>query len=239
MYIDPENPERIFLFIDESGDPGSLESPDSSTFYQLNIVAVTRSSLKVISQHLSRFRYFQDAGKELKRYITPKFKKKLCELFEICSENPGIELGIFHITKKNYTGPYLEVGNEKFSHNPKRFSNFLIRRSLETFLKDILPRNNAGLFSKGLEIEVVFDRFLLNERDEQNLKDYLRKKSYLPSLSHITQVDSDYSDFVQFADYLGKLAKDVLVDTTHDCSLEYVSIYKLDNPDNVQKRKGP
>jgi hypothetical protein len=240
MVINPLKPERIFVFIDESGDPGRPDLRDSSSFYQLNIVAAARSDLQTISQHLSRFRYFLDADKEFKRYIAPRHKKKLCEISEICSKSAGIDLAIFHTTKSDYIGHYLNASNKKYSYNPRKFKNYFVRKSLEHLFRELLPTNVEELYKKGLEIKLVFDRFLESDEDEYDFKEYLKSDTRkLPSLLHITQVDSDYSDHVQFADYLGKLAKDYLVDGTHDCDLEYVEIYSMDDPEHIKAKRTP
>lgn len=59
MKIDTENLGRIFLFIDETGDPGRPDQRDASRFYQLNIVATDRRGIRDIVKHFSRFRYWR------------------------------------------------------------------------------------------------------------------------------------------------------------------------------------
>lgn len=236
--LDEERPGRLFLFIDETGDPGRPDTADSSAFYQLNVVTTSRSDLPKIVEHVSRFRYFLDAGKELERYR--RQRGKLCELLQVASGLPQTRLHAFYLLKASYLGPYLRgTGRGKYDWNPTKFRNFVIRKSLERVFADLLPRHWNDLYAKGLEIELVFDRFLPTEMEEQNLKQYLRGNYRLPPFLHIVQVDSEYSDMVQLADLLGRLVKQEVIDSTSHCGLRFVSVYDLTDPSRLEKRKGP
>lgn len=70
---------RLFLFIDETGDPGHIAKEGSSPYYQVNIVSCTEVGLEEITKQISRFRFFRKSGKELKRY-----KREADLLIDIC-----------------------------------------------------------------------------------------------------------------------------------------------------------
>jgi hypothetical protein len=57
------------------------------------------------------------------------------------------------------------------------------------------------------EKEIIIDRFLENRDDEENLQKYLMGNYHLSYIQHITQIDSQYSEHLQYADVLGKLVK--------------------------------
>lgn len=231
-----EYAERVFLFIDETGDPGHPNQRDSSNFYQLNVAVVGRSGIQEITKHFSRFRYFRDAHKELERYL-PKEVEKIRELFAIAAQHPAILFYSFYLDKAAYVGPYLKrIGVGKHDYNPNKFRNFVVRKSLEKVCRDIVPFLLE--LTQEPEIELVFDRYLASEDDEQNLKQYLRGNYNLPNFLHIVQVDSEYSDLIQISDLLGKLVKKTVFDGV-DGSLDFAHIYCLENPDRLKKRKGP
>ena len=237
MKVEKIHPERIFLFVDETGDPGHPSQRDSSSFYQLNIVVADRKGIRDIVKHFSRFRYFRWADKELEKY-TRSFTA-LNDLMSVCSGKANVAFYSFFLNKNSYVGPYLKkFGLGKQSYNANKFRNFIVRKSFETLFKEILPEEYDPLFQRGLEIEVVFDRYLVNEEDEQNLRKYLRGNYNLPNLLHIVQVDSEYSDLVQVADLLGKMLKKAMFDG-EGVSLDFVSLFCLENPDKIEKRKGP
>ena len=238
MKIDPNNPGRVFLFIDETGDPGYPDHHASSDYYLLNIAVADRAGVRDIGKHFSRFRYFQDAGKELKRY--DRSQNILCDLFKVCDQKEYISFYSFYIEKDSYIGPYLKFGDsKKYDYDPNKFRNFVIRKSLETLFGEILPMNYHRLFQSGLEFEIVLDRFLIDEKDEQHLKKYLRGNYNLPHLLHIVQVDSEYSDLVQTADFLGRLVKKSVFDGKEGHELDFVNLFCLENPNKIDKRKGP
>ncbi len=232
----PVKAERTFLFIDETGDPGHPSHRDASRFYQLNIVVTSRSGIQEITKHFSRFRYFRDSGKELERYMQ-KDMEKLRELFDITAHHSSVLYYSFYLDKSAYIGPYLQrIGVGKHDYNPFKFRNFIVRKALEKVCRDITPALLA--LTQEPEIELVFDRYLASESDEQNLKEYLRGNYKLPNFLHIVQVDSEYSDLAQVSDLLGKFVKKTVFDEKHG-SVEFAHVYCLENPDLLRKRKGP
>jgi len=232
----PREAERTFLFIDETGDPGHPSHRDASRFFQLNIVVASRSGVQEVVKHFSRFRYFRDAGKELERYVQRDIEK-IRELFEITAAHSAVRYYSFYLDKSAYIGPYLkQIGVSKHDYNPYKFRNFIVRMALEKVFRDIMFA--LLKLTPEPEIELVFDRYLTSETDEQNLRQYLRGNYKLPNFLHIVQVDSEYSDLVQVSDLLGKLTKKTVFDGS-DGSLEFAHIYCLENPDSLRKRKGP
>lgn len=224
--------ERLFLFIDETGDPGHPDQRDASTYYQLNITLANRSGVGRITRHFSRFRYFLDADKELERY--QRSTKKLHEILSICAVAPEVRFYSFCLNKKTYIGPYLKkIDKGKFDYNPGKFRNFIIRKSLEA----LFTYEITDSFVTPREYELVFDRFLSSEEDEQELRNYLRGNFKLPPFLHILQIDSQYSDQIQVTDFMGKMVKDYVFGSVHKNELDFVTIYHLDNPEDVVNRK--
>lgn len=237
MQINELKPGKVFVFIDETGDPGHPDHPDASRMYQLNITVTTRPGIREIVKHFSRFRYFREADKELEKYI--RSLDIIHELFTICSSHPGIAFYSFYLQKEAYVGPYLKsIGVGKHDYNPTLFKNFIVRTSLESLFEELLPKGSDVLFQKGLEFELVFDRYLPREIDEQNLRQYLQGNYKLPPFSNIVQVDSEYSDLIQVTDVLGTLVKQAM--SGGDSKLtDFISLYCLENPRQVEKRRGP
>jgi hypothetical protein len=88
------------------------------------------------------------------------------------------------------------------------------------------------------EIEIIFDRYLENEDEQENLAEYLRGNYRLPNFFHILQVDSEYCDPVQAADYLGRIVKEYHIDDKHpDIDIPFVKIYEINNPDEIKEKR--
>jgi hypothetical protein len=221
--------ERLYLFIDETGDPGHPDKEGSSSYYQLNIIVTGREGLEKLTQHLSAFRYFRRADKELKRYERQAFQIR--DVFKWLADSRLVSFYSFCIDKKKYIGPYLRrINRNKNDYDPKKFRNFIVRMSLEKLFK------NKPYLTSVSEIELIFDRYLENEDDQINLAAYLRGNYKLPNFFHILQVDSEYSDPVQAADYLGRLVKDHYVDGKDSDVSNFVKIFDLSDPDCVKEK---
>ena len=225
---------RIFLFVDETGDPGHPDQTSSSRYYQLNIAIIHRESLAQLYKHFSAFRYFKDTGKELKRYT--KDSKVLAGVFSDLVHKHNVIFVSFILEKKNYTGPYLKkINKSAFAYDPNKFRNFVVRRSFEHIfskLVSINPENN--------NVEIVFDRYLESETDEESLKKYLRGNYRLPAFEKIVQVDSEYSEAVQVSDFIGRFVKEHCFDGNENMTVDvfdFIRIFILENPDTISEKR--
>ncbi len=222
---------KLFLFFDETGDPGHPDKRDASRYYQVNIVSASRDQIGFISQEFSRFRYFIKADRELEKYV-PYQKKILQDLCMILSQK-GVKFFSFCLNKEKYIGPYLKnIGREKFNYDSKKFRNFVIKKATEKFFI-------CNPVQEGQEIELIFDRFLDNEEEEKELKNYLRGNYKLPPFLHIVQVDSVYSDVIQVTDIFGTLVKSCVFDEKYSLEkISFAKIFEVEDPDHI-KEKSP
>lgn len=225
---------RVFLFIDETGDPGHPSERSASRYYQLNISIIHRNSLASMHKHLAAFRYFKDSGKELKKHT--RDAKILAGVFDDLVKKSNVLFVSFILEKEKYTGPYLQkIGKTEFAYNPNKFRNFVVRRSLEyifTKLVTINPEMN--------NLELVFDRYLESEEDEENFKKYLRGNYRLPAFEKIVQVDSEYSEAVQVSDFIGRFVKEYCFDHNENMTtnvFDFIKIFILENPDTVNEKR--
>lgn len=224
----------VFVFADETGDPGHPSQRDSSRYYQLNLTIAHRDSLKHLYKHLAAFRYFKESGKELKKHT--RDAQVLGEVYRDVAAKNGVIFLSFILSKEEYTGPYLrKFGKEIYQYNPNKFRNFVIRMSLEYVFREIV-----SIDTEKNHIEIVFDRYLQAEDDEDNLKQYLRGNYHLPHFEKITQVDSEYSEAVQVSDYIGRYVKEYCFDGNEEMTLpifDFIRIFQLENPDRIIEKR--
>jgi hypothetical protein len=224
----------VFLFVDETGDPGHPSKKDASRYYQLNVSVIHRDALKYLNKHLSAFRYFKDSGKELKKHTHDS--KVLAGVFNSLSKKEGVLFLSFILEKNKYTGPYLSsIGKDQFSYDPNKFRNFVVRKSFEHIFSNLVKvdreKNN---------LEIVFDRYLNSESDEDNLKKYLRGNYKLPPFEKIVQVDSEYSDAVQVSDFIGRFVKEHCFDGNEEMTVDvfdFIKIFILEKPDLISEKR--
>lgn len=197
--------ERKFLFIDETGDPGHPSQRDSSRYFQINMISIYRSEIKSLIKHFYRFRYLSDSYKELKRYYVNETRKLLVDLLRSSALHASFYS--FCLDKETYIRNHLKISQrQKESFEPKKFRNLIFRRSLEKWFKEEYPTGQI----QG-DIEIVIDRFIDVEQEENNLKSYLRNNYKLPPFLHITQIDSNCSEMIQIVDLIGKIVREHLL----------------------------
>ncbi|MFB6181679.1 MAG: DUF3800 domain-containing protein [Candidatus Magasanikbacteria bacterium] len=191
-------PKRDFIFIDESGDPGTF-----SDYYIQGLIHITDKSLKNINIHLSALRYFGATGKELKSTtLDPRKQEQLLNILRMSVfDNDFSQASAICVNKEDYYGPYLE---EKPDHpkDANRFRHFMIRRLLESHFKNCELQSN--------ELELIIDRFYTNEDQERKLRKYLRidPDNKLPQILLINQADSRYVDLLQLSDWISGAVKE-------------------------------
>ncbi len=225
---------RIFLFIDETGDPGHPSKKDASRYYQLNILIAHRDGLRHLNKELAAFRYFRDSGKELKKYVAET--KILAGIFKNLANKNGILFLSFILTKEKFMDNYLHrIGKNSDNYNPNKFRNFIVRKSLEYVFAHIL-----SIDSERNNIEIVFDRYLESETDEEALKKYLRGNYTLPTFEKIVQIDSEYSEAVQVSDFIGRLVKDYCFDQYTDSTIDihdFIRIFILEGSGDISEKR--
>lgn len=195
---------KLFIFVDESGDPGNTTSKSSSVYYQLNLVVATHDGVFLIQNTLSRLKYFLNFKKELKEYwYQGKLRTKITDATHVllANEVDNIKAFTFFIDKRSYTGPYL-------CENSKKFRNFILSKSLE----GVFAAVNPDVYTS---FELVLDRYLESRQDQENLRKYLHNNYVLPrsadnktKIHHIVHVQSVYSEAIQFADIIGRYCSD-------------------------------
>ncbi len=196
-----QKPKRDFIFIDESGEPGT-----ETSYYILGLLHITDKTIDNINLHLGAFRYFGNIKKELKSTkLNHTQRDKLLNILKYSVNNQDVhdftKATSVYANKKNYKGNYL--GNNEEEKDATRFRHFMVRRLLEFHFSKNKPQTN--------EIELIFDRFHSGETKEQQMRNYLRKLSYLkilPNFLHITQADSRYLELLQVVDWVAGSVKE-------------------------------
>ncbi|MCK5413058.1 MAG: DUF3800 domain-containing protein [Candidatus Pacebacteria bacterium] len=193
-----KKPKRDFLFIDESGDPGT-----STDYFIMGLIHITDLSFKKLNIHLGAFRYFGEIKNELKSTRLNKIQKeKLLDILNFSiDKNNFVTASAVYVNKNDYQGNYLKE-NEKYSIDSTKFRHFMMRRLLEFHFENNEAQSN--------EIELIIDRFHSTENKEQQMRNYLRNETFynMPKFLHITQADSRYVELLQIADWISGSVKE-------------------------------
>lgn len=205
-------PTRDFLFIDESGDPGKADLKDSSDFYMVMILHVTDISLRELTDHFCRLRYFKTFNKELKNIYKDKdLLEKLLDIYKWISNKENVFCSSVYLQKEDYKGPYLSEDSYG-GYDPQKFRNFILSKALERHFYLIEVLSN--------ELEIVIDRFYSKKEKEEELFKYLQGNNKLPNILNLEQVDSRYVEGVQLVDLLGNILRAKIIDGWSDLDNE-------------------
>jgi hypothetical protein len=191
------SPKRDFLFIDESGDPGTY-----SPYYILGLLHITDVSLKDLNLHLGAMRYFGSVKREIKSSrVTREQREQLLRILRDAHDHTFVRASAIYLTKSKYQGIYLTDRPDQ-NIDPGRFQNLMMRRLLEHHFSIFTPQSQ--------EVELIVDRFFTSELIEGRMRRYLRhdKHGRLPHFLHITQADSRYVELLQVADWIAGAVKE-------------------------------
>ena len=195
-----------FIFIDESGDPGDPSAHGSNPIYILVALHLSDGALRQAQRHLTAFRYHHGVAKELKdtgALLKDRFTpvtRALLNFFAELAPTGDATATAHWLQKHKYVanhGPYLS-GPKASSTSFRHFQ-----------LRLLLERHKAGR-PWGPQVDIVLDRWSMNEDQRTNLESYLRGNWSLQPIRDITFVDSRYVDLVQVADLYTRLVRRVV-----------------------------
>ncbi len=212
--------KRLYVFIDESGDPGNVLEPGASSPYYAELaLQINEEAWEYFIEHVISWKYVLGKFKEAKplpsrndqfqRYINP-----FMELYN----SKNLFCSCVYLKKAKYTGPYLQS-------SPIRFRNFIHRMLLEYHFQLFPAHDN--------DIELVFDRYRTSIEEENNLKDYLMNNFNLPSFEYICHANSIYSEALQVTSQLVNAVKDLILGTADKNrreSLAFISLKDITQP---------
>ncbi len=191
----------IFLFIDESGDPG-YKTNNSSDNFNLNFLLIAEDEVNEIEKLVCGFKLFNNYKKELKAIRGANFKN-FFSCMDFLLNNEKILFFNLNIEKENYRGPYLE------SREYNDFRNFILRQGLEYIVKYSKLKDFSG------SIEIIFDKYNDSKDYKDGLEKYLLGNYNLPNFSKIIQIDSRYCPCLQVLDIFQKGIKKGFIKTEH------------------------
>jgi hypothetical protein len=230
-WLKSDRNDRLFVFIDESGDVG-LPGINSSKYFMINILACNTDSVNKVEKHFSRYRYFRYADKEFKKYKSNTDSQRI--LNELClhvCKVDGVSLFSFYLDKEKYIGPYLNKIHKSIEdYDSTKFRNFLIRTALEKVFEytPVITRSAYDFRS----IELVIDRYLEGITDQNSLKAYLNENYNLPQIQFINHVDSLYCAPLQVVDVIGTMMISIL-DKDESTSHIDIKVFEMNDPSKI------
>jgi len=185
----------IYIFIDESGDPGEVTAIGRNSMYyaELALQINGEEAYSSFQKHTVNWRYIRGLFKEFKNLPRGKdLISFLTPIVQMSSSNLICSSCVF-LDKIKYQGPYLKTTLQS-KPDPIKFRNFIHRKLLEYHF-EIYPASSDN-------IEIIFDRFEMSKEAIKNLEYYLMNNWKLPTLKYLSHIDSVYCEALQVASQL-------------------------------------
>lgn len=216
----------LYLFIDESGDPGDDDGTRNTTPYYAELaIQIDSKYLETLGAHISNWRYVECIIREPK--TLPKDKEKCKRFLQPFVEVHGvgaIKCVAVYLRKDKYTGPYLKA-NSPTGNKPIKFRNFVHKQLLEHYF---------SLYSKapGDYIVTIFDYHRMLRADLENVTFYLRNICEFP-LDSIIHLNSKSSWVLQTAGQLANAVSQIPLGNDEASVAEMLSFVELKDITNV------
>ncbi|MGA7677399.1 MAG: DUF3800 domain-containing protein [Dehalococcoidia bacterium] len=214
----------LFLFIDETGDPGAKGSPH----FGYGLLHVQHSNYRAIRHLLSQIRWLRGIFGDLSKLSSKSDKNTINNILQALStlsEAGHIMASGLYIDKSTYGGRFLNWSELEIPQKewPYYLRNYLLRHLLEYHFS--LPNVDND------EIDLVTDRILLTDNQRRNTVNYLNSKTEIqlekpfpiPPVKHLTIADSEYICGLEIAHVLA----DVVNKIAEGASPEYLNMVKF------------
>lgn len=175
----------VYLFIDESGDPGDNDGTGDNTLHYAELAfQIEHKHIEALVGHIINWRYIENLIREPKTLPTDEtkrnnFLKPIVELHQA----GAIKCTAVYLLKDKYTGPYLK------ENKPILFRNFVHRQLLKHHF-NIYPTMPDDY------VVAIFDYFRMSRSDFRNVNNYLCNICGFP-LDNIVHLDSKCSWLLQ------------------------------------------
>jgi hypothetical protein len=189
----------IFLFIDESGDPGDNDGKqDNSVHFSDLALQIDTGFMQILLKHISNWRNIENLQKEPKGLPSDDDK---CILFlnPMCAIHRlgGIKCSAIFINKADYKGPYLKEKQTML------FRNFVHKQLLEFHFENY-PVGHEDYVS------AIFDYYRMSKTEFRNTDNYLINICKLP-VDTVSHLDSRCSWLLQTAGQLANAVSDMML----------------------------
>ena len=204
----------IFVFVDETGDPGkrNILSCGSTPYFGMVAIGIMKKDYKALRFLLSQIHWLRGTASSIE---LPRTYNKSLDLMRGLKElaNHGvISASGLYINKEDYGGRYLKWSDVEAPQSEWAYylRNYLLRHLLELHFSSTNPVTDS--------VELVLDRVILTESQRVNTYHYLnskteiplRKPFSIPPVKHLTICDSEYVGGLETAHALASILRETI-----------------------------
>jgi hypothetical protein len=204
----------IFVFVDETGDPGRkrMFQLGSTPYFGMVAISVSDKDYNSLRLLLSQIHWLRGTATTIKLRRTYNKALDLMRGLKELANNGIISTSGLYINKEDYGGRYLKWAD--IGIVPREWTyylrNYLLRHLLEShFSNNDLPNDS---------IDLVLDRVHLTESQRENTHNYLnsnaeialREAFSIPYIEHLTICDSEYVGGLEIAHALADILRETI-----------------------------
>lgn len=201
-----------FVFVDETGDPGSNISKGASLYFGMILLSAQDKDYRALRLLLSQIHWLCGTATSIElRRTYNKSLELMRGLKELANHGVASASGLY-INKEVYGGRYLTWSDVNVPPTEWTYylRNYLLRHLLEFHFEKVDTIDEP--------IDLVLDRVILTERQRRNTYDYLNSKTEIPlrasfaipPVEHLTICDSEYVGGLEIAHALADILKETI-----------------------------
>lgn len=201
-----------FVFVDETGDPGSDISKGASLYFGMALLSVKDKDYKALRLLLSQIHWLRGTATSIELRKTYNKSLDLMRGLKELANHGVISASGLYINKEDYGGRYLKWSDVDVPPTEWTYylRNYLLRHLLEFHFETV------GTIDK--PIDLVLDRVILTERQRENTYAYLssrtkiplRESFSIPPVEHLTICNSEYVGGLEIAHVLADILKETI-----------------------------
>lgn len=207
-----------FVFVDETGDPGSEMSKGASPHFGMALISVLDKNYEAVRRLLSQVHWLCGTAASIcLGQHSIRALNLLRGLQELARNGVVLASGLY-ISKEDYGGRYtiwsdIDVPPSEWTYYLR---NYLLRHLLEFHF--------GALDAPTEPVDLILDRVLLTESQRKNTIEYLnsetavrlREPFRIPSVRFLTVADSEYVGGLEIAHVLAEILRELLKGTISD-----------------------
>jgi len=218
-----------FVFVDDTGDPGSDLSGGASAHFGMALLSVKSADYEAIRRLLSQVHWLSGTATSLALGQHSIRALMLLRGLQELSNNCIVSASSLYIDKKHYGGRYLtwsdvDVPSSEWAYYLR---NYLLRHLLEFHFS--VP----GITDE--VIDLVLDRILLDGSKRENTLNYLNSKTAIPlrepfkipPITYLTIADSEYVGGLETAHVLADVTRELAKGTISQSVTEVANFIRV------------
>jgi len=201
-----------FVFVDETGDPGSDISKGASLYFGMASLSVQDRNYEALRLLLSQIHWLRGTATVIELRRTYNKSLELMRGLKELANHGVISASGLYINKEDYGGRYLKWSDVNVLPGEWTYylRNYLLRHLLEFHFETV--------DTIGEPIDLVLDRVILTERQRENTHAYLNSRTKIPlrepfstpPVEHLTICDSEYVGGLEIAHVLADTLRETI-----------------------------